>query len=171
MPILPPKFRSKTDQNNPKNRQTLSYARCLIQVFDRQKDLKLSKSSVRALVESLLSHLKVVCSEVSVYFVTEKKISALHNQFFQDPTPTDCISFPLDQEHLGEIFICPATAIKYAKKHNLEPYKETTLYLIHALLHLLGYDDLEAKERRTMRKMEKKCMHYLDKINQKLTPL
>ncbi|HSX10257.1 MAG TPA: rRNA maturation RNase YbeY [Chlamydiales bacterium] len=141
-----------------------------IHIYNRQKDLKIDKSSARALVRSLLDYLKVACEEVSVYFVTEKKIASLHDQFFQDPTPTDCISFPLDESHLGEIFVCPSVAKTYASKRKLEAYDETALYVVHGLLHLLGHDDLEAKAKRTMRKKEKSCMRHLYKHKLTLSP-
>lgn len=135
-----------------------------ISVYNRQKDLNVDKGSVRALVKATLHYKKVTFKEVAIYFVTENQISQIHGQFFQDPTPTDCISFPIDETHLGEIFVCPSVAIQYAKKRNLDPYRETALYVIHGLLHLLGYDDLEEKARRTMRKQEKSCMSHLDKL-------
>ncbi len=135
-----------------------------ISIYNRQKDLKIDKGSAATLVRATLLHLKKKYNEVAIYFVTEKKISEIHGQFFQDPTPTDCISFPIDEEHLGEVFVCPAVAIQYAEKKGLDPYKETSLYMIHGLLHLIGFDDLEAKAKRSMRRKEKSCMHYLDKL-------
>lgn len=142
----------------------------IVSVYNRQKDLKIGKSSARALVRSVLAHLKVDPQEVSLYFVSENEIQALHAQFFQDPTPTDCISFPLDESHLGEIFVCPSVAIQYGMKHQIDPYVETSLYVVHGLLHLLGYDDLEPKLKRTMRKKEKSCMAHLYETGSLLRP-
>ncbi len=136
----------------------------MIFVSNTQKDLPIDKSSVRALVKEVLSFLKISYGEVSLYFVGEKKIGALHAQFFQDPTPTDCISFPIDDDHLGEIFVCPAVALQYAKKRKRDPYRELALYIVHGLLHLIGYDDLETKAKEAMRKKEKSCMRHLDRL-------
>ena len=105
-------------------------------------------------------------NEVSVYFVTTEEMCCLHLDYFNDPTPTDCISFPLDDSQdqdagyhiLGEVFVCPQTAIDYDAK---AAYSEATLYLVHGLLHLIGYDDLDAKSRRIMRAAEKKYMELL----------
>lgn len=133
----------------------------MISVFNHQKDLKISKGSVRTLVEAVLEYLAVSYKELSVYFISKKKILELHEEFFGDPSPTDCISFPLDEEHLGEIFVCPKTALEYSKKHKLDPLEETALYMIHGLLHLIGYDDLNEKDRRIMRKKEKSCIRHL----------
>lgn len=127
-----------------------------IHIFNRQKDLPLSKRTIAKIVRSLCSFLSVACDEIGLHFVTPQKIAALHNQFFNDPTPTDCITFPIDKSYLGEIFICPAMALPYP-----DPFRETVLYVVHGLLHLLGYDDLDPKKRRAMRKKEKSCMHHL----------
>jgi probable rRNA maturation factor len=128
---------------------------CRINIYNSQTDLPIKISSVRKLVQFFLQKKGVVCQELSVYFVSKKKISKLHADHFQDPSPTDCITFPLDQDFLGEIFVCPQAALAYNPKH---PYEETTLYLLHALLHLLGYDDITSKERARMRREEKKLM-------------
>ncbi len=142
-----------------------------ILVFNKLKDLKLPAKAVKALVNAVLSHEKAECGEISIYFVSEKMICQLHDDFFQDPSPTDCISFPLELSPLsGEVFICPHTAKIYAKQKQLDPYQEAALYIVHGLLHLLGYDDLSPNERRTMRKKEKSCMRELNSLNISLRP-
>lgn len=140
-----------------------------ITVYNQQKNLPLSKSSVRAVVAAALKFLKMDWEQITLYFVTEKKISSLHQQFFDDPTSTDCITFPIDDRH-GEIFVCPATAIAYAGKRKLDPYVETMLYVVHGLLHLAGYDDLEETAKRSMRKKEKSCMGHLSKLGLMIRP-
>jgi probable rRNA maturation factor len=136
-----------------------------------QSALPVSRSSVKNLVSAILEFLNIQTDEVVVHFVDKEKICELHKEFFNDPTPTDCISFPIDspfETHsgnsiLGEIFICPEAAIEYARGKSIDPYAETTLYVIHGLLHLAGYDDLETDDRKEMRKAEKRCLHALRK--------
>jgi probable rRNA maturation factor len=132
-----------------------------IHLSNRQRDLKLSLSSVRTLVQSVLEMEGIDCQELSIYFVSEKRIGSLHRKFFDDPAPTDCITFPYDSETLGEIFVCPKSAIHYAAPLKADPWEETALYIVHGILHLLGYDDLDAAKRRIMRKKEKKCMDHI----------
>lgn len=120
--------------------------------------MKLFLPAVRSIVRKVLQLYQSNCSEVTVYFVTDRRICDLHQQFFNDPSSTDCISFPIDHELLGEIFVCPKTALQYCADRGLDPFEEVALYVIHGILHLLGYDDLEPLQRRTMRKNEKKCM-------------
>jgi len=118
-------------------------------------------------VQAVLEDLGSTHTEVSIYCVTQAKICALHDQFFQDPTPTDCISFPLDEEHLGEVFVCPKAALEYAPE---DPHNEVALYIIHGLLHCLGYDDLEPVAKRAMRKKEKSCMALINNLKVDLAP-
>ena len=103
---------------------------------------------MRSLASFILKEKKLVDKELSLYFVGKRKISLLHAQFFDDPSPTDCISFPFNEPlFLGEIFICPQIAKEYDPE---KPHEETSLYIIHGILHLLGYDDIESKERKKM---------------------
>lgn len=143
--------------------QKLLLPKLKIHIENHQRALPIRKRSISKAIKEVLSFLKIDCEEISVYFTTEKKIAQLHDQFFNDPTPTDCISFPLDNKHLGEIFVCPSVAISYANKHNLDPMNETILYVIHGILHLIGYDDLTPSDKKVMRRMEKKCLNHLAK--------
>ena len=137
-----------------------------ILIYNEQNDLVFDEKKLEKIVSSLLDHLKVQTDEVSINFVDVQRITELHGEYFDDPTPTDCITFPLegDASHkhiLGEIFVCPKVAIEYAIQNNLDPQEENLLYVVHGILHLLGYDDIEEKEREEMRKKEKSCMDYI----------
>ena len=114
------------------------------------------------MVSHLLKNiLKVSCEEVVIHLVDKEEISELHRTYFNDPTPTDCISFPIDDVLLGEVFVCPAVAWEYALKHKKDPYMETALYIIHGLLHLLGYDDQDRADRLQMQRKQQRCLKQL----------
>jgi probable rRNA maturation factor len=83
--------------------------------------------------------------EIEISFVDDETIARLHGEFLGDPTPTDVITFP----H-GEILISLDTARRQAAE-NGEPYeRETARYIVHALLHLAGWDDRNESDRRAM---------------------
>ena len=120
---------------------------------------------VKKAVSFLLKELNISTDEVIFHFVSEKKISLLHKKFFNDPSPTDCITFPIDSPKekkqgfhlLGEAFICPKTAMKYA-----DPNKEIFRYIIHCILHLIGYEDMQVEERKRMKRKEHLLLKKLD---------
>jgi probable rRNA maturation factor len=138
-------------------------------IFNSQQDLSISKRQVKNIVREVITFEGDKCDEVAVHFVKVRRICRLHEQFFQDSSPTDCISFPIDDNEeegyrvLGEVFVCPQTAIEYAKKHKKDPYIETTLYIVHGLLHLMGYEDVDKIKRRRMRSAERRHMENLQK--------
>lgn len=131
-----------------------------IHIINRQKDIKITsdqRKELREAVSFVLASEKKECDELSLFFISDKKMRAMHAEFFCDPSPTDCITFPMDDEtYLGDVFVCPATAIRYARAHNKEYWHEVLLYVIHGCLHLLGYDDIEPAERKIMRQKERK---------------
>ncbi|KIC74202.1 putative rRNA maturation factor [Neochlamydia sp. EPS4] len=151
-----------------------------IHVYNKQKNLSFPLRLVKKIADAVIKLENQSCDELSIYFVTPLVISQLHQQYFNDPSTTDCISFPMDTNNqgeepekyriLGEIFVCPQTAFEYAKKHSGDPYEECTLYIVHGLLHLMGYEDTERKKKLIMRKAEKKHMVNLKKLNLLLLP-
>jgi len=64
---------------------------------------------------------------------------------------------------LGEAFICPEAAVVYCEENGGDVHEEITLYIIHTLLHMLGYDDIEPKDRTRMRQAERRWMASLQK--------
>ena len=142
-----------------------------IYVINSQDALKISKPQVKKIVNTVLRLEDKQYDEVTIHFIDPIRICELHGEFFNDHSLTDCISFPMDDETqegyrvLGEIFVCPQTAINYSLKHHRDPYQETTLYIVHGLLHLLGYDDLDKNKKRQMRTAEKRHMQHLQELN------
>ncbi|NGX45926.1 MAG: Endoribonuclease YbeY [Chlamydiae bacterium] len=137
----------------------------LITVTQTQRALSIDDDSAERALSKLLQFYNITTKEIAIHFVSKKTICELHERFFDDPSPTDCITFPSDtpETFLGEVFICPAVAKAYAKKHQLDPLEETTLYLIHGFLHLLGYGDIEAEEKLEMRKEEARALKHLER--------
>ena len=136
-------------------------------VTNRQSALSLDPASVRRLVNLFLAHYQISCERVSVFFVGKRKIAQLHKKFFNDPSPTDCMTFPIDQTFLGECVICPRVALEVNPS---KPYEEASHYLIHSLLHLIGYDDIDKKKQATMRKEEYKLLKLARKSRCLLEP-
>ena len=84
-----------------------------------------------------------------------------------DPSPTDVITFPADEENelAGEICVSVDQAIEESQKRNLSFNEEMSLYLIHGWLHLLGFDDLEKVDREIMRLEEQRVMDHVNHLS------
>jgi probable rRNA maturation factor len=87
-------------------------------------------------------------SELSISFVTEDEIADLHVRYLGEDGPTDVLSFPLEDDDVGEdgvrilgdVVIAPAVA---ARDNPADPAAELRLLVAHGILHLLGHDHME----------------------------
>jgi probable rRNA maturation factor len=112
-------------------------------------------------------------TEVTVLLIDDPGIAQLHNQYMLDPTPTDVLSWSAREGEdisvsggpqelsLGDIVVSEDTAREQAKQYGQTTEKEIALLVIHGMLHITGYDDVEDESRRVMREMEAKAMARL----------
>ena len=139
----------------------------IIAVQNKQREFPVPKAKITAVIRAFLKLEGIDCQEVSVAFISDKNMRTMHLEFFDDPSPTDCISFPIDSDdgkgykYLGEVFVCPQVAWQYASENKLNYLDELALYVVHGMLHLCGYDDCDPQTRRVMRKKEQYHMGYL----------
>ena len=116
---------------------------------------------------------------ISVSFVTPEEIHRLNLGYRGVDRPTDVLSFPLFEEQeelritmkqrnqgdppieLGDVVLCPDKAWQQAREYGHTPEREMVYLFVHSVLHLLGYDHMEEKEKKQMRQKEEKVMENL----------
>lgn len=145
-----------------------------VDICNRQKEvpLDLFLPLVPKIVAATLAVEKTSAAYIGVTFLSDRSMRRYHDLYFHDPSPTDCMSFPIDGRDewgtengcLGDIFLCPKVALSFAKKEQISFEKELSLYIVHATLHLLGYDDIKDDERHIMRQKEEEIMKFLENI-------
>lgn len=101
--------------------------------------------------------------ELSLVLLTDPALAELHRSFLDDPSLTDVITFEADPlaGTAGEVCVSVDTAARYARTAGREFAEELSLYLVHGLLHLVGYDDLLPARKRRMRLAERRAMNLL----------
>ena len=130
-----------------------------------------------------LAGLHDVPGGVCVSFLSPAGIERVNEDFLGHHGPTDVISFDYrsaddpgfpdetdadgaddgDADPSVELIVCPAVAYGEAVKRGLPYAEEVALYVAHGLLHAAGYDDLNPKAKRVMRRAEKRVMAGLRK--------
>lgn len=144
----------------------------VVDIINRQKEVPLDSflPIVPTIVAATLAVEHTRASYIGVTFLSDRSMRRYHALYFHDPSPTDCMSFPIDGRDewgtengcLGDIFLCPKVALSVAKKQQASFEKELSLYIVHATLHLLGYDDINEHERQVMRLKEEEVMKFLE---------
>ena len=100
------------------------------------------------------------------HFVSESKIQQVNNDHLNHNFITDVITFDysVDKAISAEAFVCPEEVLKNAKRYSQSSENEVVRVLLHAVLHVLGYDDKSKESRQEMRKQED---HFLAIFNKK----
>jgi probable rRNA maturation factor len=85
-------------------------------------------------------------SEIFIWLISDRRMALLHRKFLARPGPTDVMTF----QH-GEIFISVDTARRHARAFKDSLIREFKLYIVHALLHLHGFDDQTPSQAQRMK--------------------
>jgi len=91
-------------------------------------------------------------------------MAALNWQHLQHEGPTDVITFGYADGGKvlhGELFICIDVAVEQARQFRTTWQDELMRYVIHGILHLQGYDDMEPAKRRIMKRAENRLLKQL----------
>jgi probable rRNA maturation factor len=131
-----------------------------VSVRNIQRKHSVDTSHIEKVLQGVMQEMGVEEGELSVALVSPLKIKELNSRFRGVDSPTDVLSFLLDEKPLsGEIIISPEIAFRQAKKMGHSFEREMTLLLIHGALHLLGYDHEEEAERSEMEKLQNELLN------------
>ena len=137
-----------------------------LEISNQYKQLADPIAAAKQLYRALEASAKfpITAGELSIVFVTDAAIGQIHDDFMDDPSATDVITFPANAEmkSAGEIIVSVDHARSRAKELG-EPFsRELSLYLVHGWLHLAGYDDRNDTDRAAMRIAEQQALTICD---------
>jgi probable rRNA maturation factor len=149
-----------------------------LEIFNRQQTKKINTRLLKQIVDELFAELKIERAELGIHLVATLEMTGLNEKFLRHAGPTDVITFdygfgvppsggfpsnhsrrtnrqkPELQTLWGEIFVCVDEAVLQARKFGTSWQSETARYIVHGILHLLGFDDSSAAARRKMKREE-----------------
>jgi probable rRNA maturation factor len=138
-----------------------------IDVSNRQRTVPVNTRRLEAVARAALAAEAVTAAELSIIVVNDRRIATIHEDWLDDATPTDVITFDLgmpgDPALRGDIVVSAETAAREARRladgrQGWTPHLELAYYLVHGILHLTGHDDRAAEDRRRMRLRERTVM-------------
>lgn len=144
---------------------------------------KIKKVTELALIEEKVT----VLNQISLLFVDNNEIKEINNETRGIDKVTDVLSFPmlefengkvykeqylnysfdetyLDGEELvlGDIVLSLERALEQSEEYNHSFEREVCYLTVHSILHLLGYDHMEDKEKEIMREREEYILSRLE---------
>ena len=135
-----------------------------IAIANEQNCLALDEARIRTAVDTVLEAAGVIDAEISLAFVDNQRIHELNKKFLQHDFPTDVISFVLERDENGlegEVVVSAEMALVIAPRWNWPPEHELLLYVVHGVLHLVGYDDTTDAAAVEMRRAERATLAHL----------
>ena len=134
---------------------------------NRQRTRDVNLPLLRRLVRHLLTrHFQIDQYELCFHFIASTEMACLNETFLHHSGSTDVITFdhaePGKAQSLhGEIFISLDDAVAQATEFRTTWQAELARYIVHGLLHLRGYDDLQPAARRKMKREENRLVQAL----------
>ena len=130
----------------------------MLEVVDRFRP-RTERAFVERVVAAVREHVGRPDLEVSLLLTDDEEIAQLHDEYLDDPTPTDVMSFEMDSG--AEIVVSVETARRVAQRNGTPMNAEVALYIVHGILHTVGFDDKDEQERRRMREAERAILSKL----------
>ncbi len=129
----------------------------------RPVNLPRLKSLTRALLEDLLG---IETYDIGVYLTNAGEMTHLNETFLRHQGTTDVIAFDYSEPSqitavCGEIFVCVEEAVRQARRFRTDWQTEVVRYIVHGLLHLLGYDDHHTRDRCEMKSAENRLLRQI----------
>jgi probable rRNA maturation factor len=120
------------------------------EIINQQRKIKIEADGFKKFAEQAADAIKEAKGkDLTVAFVSDRRIRELNNIFRDKNRPTDVLSFPYEPDQydyletenfLGDIVISVEQAQRQAKENNLTLENEIKQLILHGILHLVGYD-------------------------------
>ena len=129
-----------------------------IEIINHQKIKRINLKLLKSHIKKVFILLNIPSKKVSFLLCDNAFIKKLNKKYFKKSTPTDVIAFPLsdnlDSGYLGEVVVSVQKAVETSVNFNHNWQTELLIYLIHGVLHLVGYDDKTKQKSKLMDKKQ-----------------
>jgi probable rRNA maturation factor len=128
-----------------------------------------SKDLLKRAVNAALAHQSAsLDSELTIVLTDDARLQGLNREYLGVDAPTDVLSFPASEtdpetgaRYIGDILISVPRAQAQADTGEYPLESEVQLLVVHGVLHLLGHDHAQAKEKARMWKAQAEILERL----------
>jgi len=116
-----------------------------VRICSRQRAVRVPRKQIAALTAFAARAEGTAVADVDVAVVCSREIAGLNRRYLHHGGPTDVLSFDLSEGPRrglsGQIVVCGDVAARQGPLHGQSVRRELLLYVLHGLLHLMGYED------------------------------
>jgi probable rRNA maturation factor len=135
-----------------------------IQFHKSQVQFRFSnKAKITKWIEAVVKKERKQIGFLNFIFCTDPALLAMNKQYLNHDYFTDIITFDYSKSKAigGEIYISIDRVRENAAEMREMFHVELNRVIIHGVLHLLGYSDKTAAQKKAMRKKEDECLALL----------
>ena len=140
-----------------------------IAVKNLQRRIHIKENHIKSSIQRLCTRLNLAeKSVITIVFVNDKTMQELNYRYLNHNFPTDVLAFNFSRHKIkqktaltGDIIINTEMALRNAPIYKNNLNKEITLYIIHGILHLLGFNDAKSTDKKRMQRYEEKLLGEL----------
>jgi rRNA maturation RNase YbeY len=134
----------------------------IITIFNETDQQYIPRQKIIVILEQLLFNEKIEDATVNIIVMDNEGIQKINNQYLEHNYPTDVLAFKMEEDIFeAEIYVSIEMAKSNAEEYKTNWREELVRYVIHGVLHLLGYDDSTEEGSEKMRKKENKYLAEL----------
>jgi len=132
----------------------------IVQIANELGEELIDARTVRRLVRTVWKRFGTGAVTVSIAIVADQQFRALNRKFLRRHGTSDCLSFDLSDpqadggRRLFELVINGELAREQARCRGHRAEAEAALYIVHGLLHQMGFDDASVSQARQMHATE-----------------
>ena len=113
------------------------------------------KSRAKRLLSSVIAGEKKKAGPINFIFCSDDFLLTLNKEFLKHNTLTDILTFQYPSQRLtGEIYISIDRVRENARQFGVSTGEELFRVMVHGVLHLCGYKDKSAVQKKKMRSKE-----------------
>ena len=135
-----------------------------VQIQKHFADVPIDASKLGMLVRAVCRRFGVSKATVSIGIVDDAEMRKLNKRFLNRTGNTDSLSFDLSDEteptRVSDLIVNGELAAREAARRGHGAHVELALYVVHGLLHQLGFDDATAEQAKTMHRIEDEILQH-----------
>jgi probable rRNA maturation factor len=136
-----------------------------IDVCSENEETDIDEGRLIEIARHVCTRFDMIAGAVDIAIVGDEGIVKINEEFLQRTTKTDVISFDLSDDNQSgrnfEIVINADRAKRQAKSRDHSFAAELALYVVHGLLHNLGFDDCDEAQAKKMHSTEDEILNEL----------
>jgi probable rRNA maturation factor len=139
-----------------------------VAVSSWQRAVRVPRKRIAELVAFVARREGARLAEVDVAVVSRRRMADLHRRYLGRAGATDVLSFDLsDAAATGihaQVVVCGEIAAARVARHGVGLQRELMLYVVHGLLHVLGYDDRSPRSAARIRARQEELLDAFGRL-------